>query len=151
MFASIRNATLLSTALLCMAPNSSARGPKAIQSRVVTQYPRRSVGPGLDIGLRLGKARVQIGFGSRKAVRCCSHQAGYYRTVSERVWVQGAPIQVWVPARYEWRPDSCGSVIQVLVQAGYYRTEFGPGHYAMRSRRIWMPARTVCSRGIHIH
>jgi hypothetical protein len=106
---------------------------------------------GGNIGLRLGKTRVSIGFGQRRAMSCCSTRPGYYRNVSERIWVQGAPIQTWVPARYEWRQDGCGSVVQVLVQQGYYRSDFGAGHYETRTNRVWVAAQTVCGRGVHRH
>jgi hypothetical protein len=106
---------------------------------------------GGNIGLRLGKARVSIGFGQRRTMTCCKTRPGYYRTTFDKVWVQSAPIQTWIPARYEWRQDSCGSVVQVLVQQGYFRSDYSPGHYETRSKRVWVPARTVCGRGMHAH
>jgi hypothetical protein len=106
---------------------------------------------GGNIGLRLGRTHVSIGFGQRRALNCCRKQAGYYRTVSERIWIQGAPIQTWVPDRYEWRQDGFGSVVQVLVQRGYFRSDYGCGRYETRTKRIWVSARTTCSRGIHAY
>lgn len=63
---------------------------------------------------------------------------GHYETRCERVWVEGAREQVWVPARYEWRHDSCGRAYQVCVSPGYWRTVCAPGHYEARQVRVWV-------------
>lgn len=151
MLATLRMSTLLGTALLCMSPFAAAGRSGYNPGRTVTRHSTPSLRLGGGIGLRLGKARVSIGFGVRQDLRCCSTRPGHYRTVSERIWVQGPLMRTWVPARYEWRQGSYGALVQVLVQAGYHQSDFGPGHYETCSRRVWVPARTICSRRIHIH
>ena len=147
----LRLSTLTCAALLCMSPMASAGRTDSKFCRVETPCSTPSLRLGGNIGIRLGKARVSIGFGQRRAMSCCSTRQGYYRTMSEKIWVQGAPVQTWVPARYEWRQDGCGSVVQVLVQQGYYRSSYSTGRYETRIKRVWVPARTVCGRGVHAH
>ncbi|HIF39714.1 MAG TPA: hypothetical protein EYQ74_01275 [Planctomycetes bacterium] len=151
MLTSLRLPALACAALLCMPPMATAgqSGPKSCRAATLCGTPSLRLGG--NIGLRLGKSRVSIGFGQRRAMSCCSTQPGYYRAVSEKIWVQGAPIQTWVPARYEWRKGRYGSVVQVLVQQGYFRTDYGPGHYATRNKKVWVPTRTVCGQGRHRH
>ena len=151
MLKSLRLPAFACAALLCISPLASAGRTGSKSCGAVTRCGTPSLRLGGNIGLRLGKTRVSIGFGQRRSVSCCRTQPGHYRTVSENIWVQGAPIQTWVPARYEWRQDGCGSVAQVLVQQGYFRTDYGPGHYETHTRRIWVPAQTVCGQGRHRH
>lgn len=151
MLTTLRLTTLACTALLCMSPPASAGHTDSKFLRAVGRCGTPSIRLGGNIGLRLGKTRVSIGFGQRRAMSCCSTQSGHYRTVSENIWIQGAPIQTWVPDRYEWRQDGCGSVVQVLAQRGYFRSDYGCGRYETRTKRIWVSARTTCSRGIHAY
>ena len=113
MLTSLRLPTLACAALLCMSPLASAGQKGSKSCRAVTRCGTPSLRLGSNIGLRLGKTRVSIGFGQRRAMSCCSTQPGHYRTVSEKIWVQGAPIQTWVPARDRERccsshPGQCG-------------------------------------------
>lgn len=151
MLTSLRLSAMTCAALLCLSPLASAghSGSKSCRAAPLCATP--TLRSGANIGLRLGKTRVSIGFGQRRAMNCCRTQPGHYRTVSEKIWIQGVPLQTWVPARYEWRQDGCGSVVQVLVQQGYYRSDYGAGHYETRTKRVWVPARTICGRAIHRH
>lgn len=63
---------------------------------------------------------------------------GHYETRCERVWVAGRDEQVWVPARFEWRHDSCGRAYQVCVNPGYWRNVSGPGRFEERQVRVWV-------------
>lgn len=63
---------------------------------------------------------------------------GHYETRCEQVFVPGTQQQVWVPAVFEWRYDSCGRAYQVCVQAGHYRTVCSPGHYESRTVQVWV-------------
>ena len=66
---------------------------------------------------------------------------GYYKTVRERVWVPGYDNRVHVPAVYDYRYDSCGNRIRVLVREAYYRNDRIPGCWQWQDRRVWVPAR----------
>ncbi|MEO0480350.1 MAG: hypothetical protein AAF196_12790 [Planctomycetota bacterium] len=69
------------------------------------------------------------------------HSDGYWRTVRERVWVPGTRRVVHVPARYDWRYDSCGRRVRVCVQPAGTRVIQNPGCYQYQTRRVWVPAR----------
>ena len=82
----------------------------------------------------------------RRSSRCITPSRGYWKTISEQVWVQGRSHQEYVPAVYETFYDSHGNAHRVLVCEASYRTVQEPGHYETRSRRIWVPARRSITR-----
>ncbi|MAG59001.1 MAG: hypothetical protein CMJ83_22160 [Planctomycetes bacterium] len=77
---------------------------------------------------------------------CVRQTPGFYRTVSERVWVAGCARQQWVQPVYRTVCDPCGSHRRVLVRAGFYQTVQGAGHWDVVNRRVWVPGQTqyVC-------
>lgn len=63
---------------------------------------------------------------------------GHFETRCQRVWVAGCSRQVWMPARYEWRYDSCGSMYRVCISVGRWSTVTDPGRYELRESRVWV-------------
>ncbi len=100
------------------------------------------------ISIQLGKLRLRLG-PQRTARSCCSTRAGYYKTVQKKVWVQGCVTRTWVPAQYRWQTGSCGNLVQVLVRAGHYQTQRGPGHYETRTQRVWVAPQRICRTRRH--
>ncbi|MCA9002371.1 MAG: hypothetical protein KDB61_10620, partial [Planctomycetes bacterium] len=83
----------------------------------------------------------------RRRTRPITPARGHWKTITERVWVSGATRQEWVPPVYETICDSRGGAHRVMVCEGHYRTVQDPGHYEMRSRKVWVPARREITRG----
>ena len=72
--------------------------------------------------------------------------AGYARC-NERVWVPPRERQVFHPAEYEYRWDSCQRrKVRVLVSPAHYDTVIEPGYWETRRVRVQQRCHT---RGIH--
>jgi hypothetical protein len=65
-------------------------------------------------------------------------EPGHFEERCERVWVPGAPTQVWVAPVYEWRRDACGRSFQVCVRPGHWETVCSPGRWEERRTRVWV-------------
>src|SRR5262249_48187556 len=68
---------------------------------------------------------------------------GHYELVDERVWVPGSEERVWIEPVFEVRVDPCGFSRRVLGSAGRYEVRCLPGHFELRSVRIWQSGRWV--------
>ncbi len=97
---------------------------------------------GLDV--RIGSSRYPR---TRRRTSRITPSRGYWKTITEQVWVPGCSHREWVPACYETVYDSRGNAHRVLVQEGHYRTVQDPGHYEARTRRMWVPARRRITPG----
>ena len=73
---------------------------------------------------------------------------GRYEIVEERVWIPGCDERVWVEPVYELRSCAYGAAYRVLVCAGHFEIRRSPGHFELRSARVWRPgywiARGAC-------
>jgi hypothetical protein len=129
-------------ALVALAPATTA-SPKKLDWNI-------NFGSHGELGVRIGTPgfpRTQ----ERHRTHCITPARGYWKTVTEQVWVEGRVRQEWVSASYETVYDSCGNRHQVLVRQGHYRTVREPGCYETRSRRVWVPARRSITRGRRSH
>jgi len=66
---------------------------------------------------------------------------GHYELRDTRVWVEGCTENVWVEPEFGFTLDACGNRIRFLVRAGYWRTVHHPGHFEVRTQRVWIPGR----------
>lgn len=123
-------------ALSMLAPSATA-SPKKVDLGI-------SFGNHGSLDVRIGRPRYPS---TRRRAPRITPSRGYWKTITERVWVPGCSHQEWVPASYETIYDSRGSAHKVLVQEGHYRTVQDPGHYEARTRRIWVPARRRITPG----
>ncbi len=64
---------------------------------------------------------------------------GRYVLAPERVFVPGRSERVWIPAAFELRVDGCGRRSQVCVRGGHWEIVQHPGHYEIRTVRVWQP------------
>ena len=78
------------------------------------------------------------------------HSGGHYEYVSRRVWVPGCSTRVWIPARYEYRRQSCGRVVRVCVSHGRYDTRYSQGRYEYRQVKVYRP-KPRCNSGISVY
>ncbi len=125
-------------ALGMLAPSATA-SPQKIDLGI-------SLGKHVNLGVTLGSARYPRPRARRRTSRITPSR-GYWKTITEQVWVPGQRRQEWVPAAYETIYDSYGNAHKVLVREGCYRTVQDPGHYEARSRRVWVPARRRITPG----
>ena len=65
---------------------------------------------------------------------------GHYKKVRNKVWIQGASVQVWIAPVYEQRCDPFGVLFQVLVQPGHFVIEQQPGHFQTVLKSVYVPA-----------
>ncbi len=63
---------------------------------------------------------------------------GYFRVVSERVWVPGPRRRVFVPARYGYRLDWCGRRVRYCIAPAHYEIVQDPGCWQIQRRRVWV-------------
>ena len=62
-----------------------------------------------------------------------SHHRGHSITyTTQRIWIAGSSQRVWVPPRYEYRRQRCGTIVRVCVSHGYYNTVHQPGYYTYK-------------------
>jgi hypothetical protein len=95
-----------------------------------------------ELRVDLGGGRIELHVGRGRAPRLEPRRTwipGHYEVRHERVWVPGCTRQEWVPARYEWRLDSCGRRFQILIAPGHWITVTDPGRYELREARVWVP------------
>ena len=71
--------------------------------------------------------------------------AGCWRVERERVWVAGAPQQVWVQPVYATKCNAYGATYQVLVTPGHYAMVPGPGCWTVQPKKVWVPGHWVWS------
>ncbi len=141
-FTVLRYALPAALALAMLAPSSMARTPKADWNV--------DLGSRANLGITIGSPghpRARNRTRAPQRSRCITPARGYWKTVTEQVWVEGRTRREWVPACYETIYDSRGGAHRVLVQEGHYRTVRDPGHYETRSRRVWVPARRTITPG----
>lgn len=115
-------------AVLALAPSASAQ-------ELGIQYKKKHVSFGLTIGNAHAPRHRDprpIGYADREWI------PSHYETISEQVFVPGREERVFVPAVYEWRHDSCGRPVQVLIRAAHYETRCSPGHFETVTRRVWV-------------
>jgi len=97
----------------------------------------------IDLGFRTGGLRVELGLQQGHDAHVCVPQRvwrpGHYETVQTRVYVPATSREVYEPALYEWRVDSCGRRVRVLVRPAGYRVVCVPAHYEMRTGQVWRP------------
>jgi hypothetical protein len=65
-----------------------------------------------------------------------SHSSRHYTYVTKKIWVPGCSQRVWVPSRYEYRRQHCGTIVRVCVSHGHYDTRYSQGHYDYRQVRV---------------
>ena len=90
----------------------------------------------VHVQAHLGK-HVAVGLQLGPHVETCA-PTGYWREVTERVWVEGPCRQVYHAPVYGWRRDHCGHRHWTIVRAGWTETIRSPGHYEYRTRRVWV-------------
>lgn len=104
----------------------------------------------LQVSLGRGGFQAELGYASsRGSVRArIGHgyehgsPSGHWQEVRRQVWIPGATERVWEEPRYEYRTDSCGRVVRVLVRPAGWRVVECAGRYEWRTERVWVPARS---------
>ena len=105
------------------------------------------IGKSLRVGARVGDVAVsyrrddprdrfhQRSFGRR--THDAGRNAGYWRTIRERVCVPGHFETIQVPAEYGWRIDDCGRRYRCIVRPAFVRRVWCPERWEWRTRRVW--------------
>jgi hypothetical protein len=63
---------------------------------------------------------------------------GYWRTITEEVWVPGYFRQEYVPATYGWIVDSCGRRSYEVIAPACTREIWVPGRFECRTRQVFV-------------
>ena len=112
----------------------------------------------IDLGFTTGGGlHVDLGLRRGYATHVCVPQrvwvAGRYETVQTRVFVPATSREVYEPALYEWRVDSCGRRVRICVRPAGYRVVHVPAHYETRTEQVWRPGyyETVYTCGCDTH
>jgi hypothetical protein len=103
---------------------------------------------GVSFDARVGNVGLSIGHTSSRrqgyvTPRCEPPRrwvAGHYETVEHRVWVAETRSRVWCEPVWATRYDSCGRAYRVIVRSGRYDWVTVPGHYEVKTSRVWVPA-----------
>jgi hypothetical protein len=91
----------------------------------------------VDFGGGRGRGRIESSRHRHAPPRVRIWVPGCWDVVTERVWVPGARVRVWVPPRYQEERDRFGRRRTTCVSPGHYRMEERPGHFETRTRRVW--------------
>src|SRR5262245_56168076 len=108
-----------------------------------TQGGQARLGNHVTIGVDLGGARQPAPPPVKQV------PAGYWKEITERVWVDGACRTICHPPVWGWTCDPCGRRVWGIVRAGWTETIHEPGHYELRTRRVWVPYHQHHDGGYH--
>ncbi len=105
-------------------------------------------------GWRGGSIGISIGGGSfggtcAPAPPVCPPPAGSWEVIEDRIWIPAHEARVWTEPLYQTWYDSCGHPHSRLVRPGYWRTTCEPGHWAVRTRKVWIPNYRPLSGRVH--
>jgi hypothetical protein len=111
---------------------------------------------GISFGQRGRRSGVSVQVGSHtrgpsygrvhRHGRSCRLEPAHYETVQDRVWVEGYSEKIWISDEYEITCDLYGNQFRRLIRRGHYDVVQHQGHYEVRSRQVYVPARQICSQ-----